>query len=318
VIDFRYHIVSLIAVFLALALGLFLGSTSLQDTVTHNLKHQADTVIGKNNELRKFNKQLSGVNGALSGFTATIQPELIRGRLSGDTVALVSAPGVDSGDRDDLVAALNQAGAVVSADVELQPGFLDATQDAELGQLAKELAHGRPLPQSNGATQAAYEVARALTTKPGGHVVSHGRIDAILNTFAAGKMISVSGRAPTHQANLALLLVPANASTGASPAVLTSQSTILISVAEQLRAAAAGIAMVAPTIDPSLPDGPMAAARADSTLTKAVSTVDAVDVPAGRIATVLALAAAPSGRVGKFGVSGVKGVSPVISPSPTP
>jgi hypothetical protein len=31
-IDFRYHIVSIVAVFLALALGLFLGSTTLQST----------------------------------------------------------------------------------------------------------------------------------------------------------------------------------------------------------------------------------------------------------------------------------------------
>ena len=50
-IDFRYHIVSIVAVFLALALGLFLGSTTLQSTVTRNLDRQANRVTGEyNNE----------------------------------------------------------------------------------------------------------------------------------------------------------------------------------------------------------------------------------------------------------------------------
>jgi len=46
-IDFRYHIVSIVAVFLALALGLFLGSTTLQSTVTDNLSKQAKHVTGQ-------------------------------------------------------------------------------------------------------------------------------------------------------------------------------------------------------------------------------------------------------------------------------
>jgi hypothetical protein len=33
VIDFRYHVVSIVAVFLALALGLFIGATSLRGSV---------------------------------------------------------------------------------------------------------------------------------------------------------------------------------------------------------------------------------------------------------------------------------------------
>ena len=50
VIDFRYHVVSIVAVFLALALGLFLGSTTLQSTVTNQLHHQADLVTRENKQ----------------------------------------------------------------------------------------------------------------------------------------------------------------------------------------------------------------------------------------------------------------------------
>jgi hypothetical protein len=315
VIDFRYHLVSLISVFLALALGLFLGSTTLQSTVTHSLKSQANRVLGQNRTDEANLKQANIERDALAGFTSSLQPYVVAGRLSGKSVALVSAPGVDGGDRSDLIKALTQAGATVNADIELQTGFLDSSQDAELGQLAKELAHKNPLPQANGATEAAYELARAIVTRPGAQAPGRSRITSILSTFTAGKMISVSGQPPVRQASLAVLLVPGAAPTTASQAGASSQSTILISVAEQLRASSTGVVMAGPSIDPTLPAGPIKVARADSTLTKSVSTVDAIDLPAGRIATVLALAAAPSGRVGNFGLSTK---TPVVSPSPTP
>jgi len=44
VIDFRYHLVSIIAVFLALAIGIVVGSTALQPTVENTL-HTAERVL---------------------------------------------------------------------------------------------------------------------------------------------------------------------------------------------------------------------------------------------------------------------------------
>ena len=45
-IDFRYHVVSIVAVLLALALGLFLGSTTLQGRVFDDLKGRANAPKG--------------------------------------------------------------------------------------------------------------------------------------------------------------------------------------------------------------------------------------------------------------------------------
>ena len=51
-IDFRYHVVSIVAVFLALALGLFLGSTTLQGRVFDDLKGRVHSETRTNDQLR--------------------------------------------------------------------------------------------------------------------------------------------------------------------------------------------------------------------------------------------------------------------------
>jgi hypothetical protein len=75
-----------------------------------------------------------------------------------------------------------------------------------------------------------------------------------------------------------------------------------------------------PTIQPGYGSGALGVARADSTLTKTVSTVDAIDTAAGRIATVIALANASTGRVGSFGLATGESEddAPLLSPSPAP
>lgn len=320
-IDFRYHIVSIVAVFLALALGLFLGSTSLQSTVTHNLKNQANSVLSENRRVHAANKQISSQNRALTNFTNAVEPYAVAGRLAGASVALVSAPGVDDSIRKSLATTFTEAGATVVADIGLDPAFLDASQDAELGQLARELAHGRPLPRQNGAMQASYLIARTLLARPGTLGATRARIASVLSTFAAGKMLSVAGAMPLRTAQYAVLLVPPGVPPTATPAPGTSgQDLILDNLAKQMRAVSSGTVVAGPTIQPGFSSGALGVARADATLTKSVSTVDAVDTAAGRIATVVALANEPAARVGSFGLAtgGDVDDAPLLSPTPSP
>jgi Copper transport outer membrane protein, MctB len=316
VIDFRYHIVSLIAVFLALALGLFLGSTTLQSTVTRNLHHQADAVTSRNRSLNAKNLVLSTQFKAEKALTAAVEPYAVSGRLTGDTVALVSAPGVDSKARKAVATTLVLAGATVSADIQLQPSYLDPTQDAELGALATELSlPGHALPPGNGSTEVSSELAAALVARPGHHAVSRSRVAAALNALSDGKFLSFSGSPPTHPASLAVMLV-APATAGVSTTTAQAQATAVLTIATDLRASSTGVVIAGPAPEAGATDGALAAARADSALSKTVSTVNldsgnGDDPTAGRIAIVLALAAPPSGQPGAYGL----GESPTL---PTP
>jgi copper transport outer membrane protein MctB len=317
-IDFRYHIVSLIAVFLALALGLFLGSTTLQSTVTNNLHRQANRVISENARLQAQVDQLNGSVSDERNLIAALGPYAIAGRLPGLGVAVVSAPGVSSDERSGLTGELTAAGATVTAQVQLTSAYLDPTQDAELGGLAEQLrAPGHSLPTANGSTEISAVLAAVLAERPGHKPVGRSHVEATLSALADGKFLSVTGNPPTHPATLALLLLP-SPSTSTSPATAQAQNTVLLALAAQLRRVTTGLVVAGATATPPVANGALAAISNDDTLAKTVSTVDLgtadQDATAGRVAVVLALADL-SGKPGRYGL-GQSPPLPSASPSP--
>jgi hypothetical protein len=314
VIDFRYHIVSLVAVFLALALGLFLGSTTLQSTVTHSLRQQANRVTQENHSLETERDQLKSEVAAQQSFATAVESYAVAGKLAGTSVAVVSAPGVNNDARGRLITTLTNAGATVTADVRLQGGYLDSSQDTTWGQLAAQVAGTRPLPRTNGAGQAATELAHVLVNRPAAHITSARRIETVLSTFSAGKMLTLSGPAPVRPAELAVLLVPLGSAPDTS-AIAVAQYDDLIALARELRHSSSGVVVAGPTIDATANGGALAAIRADQAVSKIVSTVDSDDTAVGRVATVLALAAAPGGTTGSFGIAQSP---PLPSQSPVP
>jgi Copper transport outer membrane protein, MctB len=323
-IDFRYHIVSLIAVFLALALGLFLGSTTLQSTVTDNLHKQADRVTSANKRLRADNSQLDNQLKAERNFTQAVVPYAVSDRLTGETVAVVSTPGVDGGAHASVLSTLAAAGATVTLDVTLQSNYLDPTEDTQLGDLATAAAKGTPLPAGAGAGKASSLLARALVVRPGRRFLARLRVATILNTLAAGKFIKVSGSAPARPADLVVLLVPpasSSAVTTQAQTKATAQNTILTSLAADLRSSATGAVVAGPAPVSGTVESALAAVRANQSLATTLSTVD-LDVndslgdPAvGRVAIVLALANSAN-RL--FGAYGVTQKPPLPTPAATP
>jgi hypothetical protein len=302
VIDFRYHIVSLVAVFLALALGLFLGSTSLQSTVTHSLRQQANRVTADNQSLEHQKDALNAQLSSQQAFASDVEPYAVSGKLVDAGVAVISAPGVDSGARAALLATLASAGASVTSEVQLQSSYLDPDQDETLGELALQLAGTARLPHASGAIQAGTELARALVTKPGAKTPSSRQIETILSTLSAGNVITVQGATPVHTADLAILLVPLGSVPDGS-AVALQQNSDLIGLATALRHDSLGVVVASPTLQSGGPNGALPAIRQDATVSSTVSTVDSDETPIGRVAIVLALAEAPAGTTGEYGVS---------------
>jgi len=105
VYNLRYHIASLVAVFLALAMGLLLGSIVVERGVVSDQQQAIVAELQKDfNEIRTESAALRAENDALSAFTAESAPALVRGALDGRTVLVVAAP--DSGD---TVASVNSS-----------------------------------------------------------------------------------------------------------------------------------------------------------------------------------------------------------------
>ncbi|RAD64859.1 copper transporter, partial [Burkholderia multivorans] len=80
-IDFRYHLVSLVSVFLALAVGIVLGAGPLKEPIGESLQSQVDALRADRDDLRT---KLDAANGNIAKqneFVTAASPELI-----GDTL----------------------------------------------------------------------------------------------------------------------------------------------------------------------------------------------------------------------------------------
>lgn len=108
-INFRFHVVSLAAVFLALALGITMGATVIDRAIVNGLQDRIDTVEKNTADRRRENDELREEIGRLSGYVTATQRHAVANQLSGIPVIVMVAPGVDGGLVDQVVAELAAA-----------------------------------------------------------------------------------------------------------------------------------------------------------------------------------------------------------------
>ena len=143
-IDFRYHLVSLIAVFMALAVGVVLGAGPLQGTLGSALSDQVTQLrADRNNLSRNLETTQKAVNDRDSYISASSKT-LLAGSLSGQRVAVVSLPGANSDDGDATVSALTNAGATISARVSLTDAWVSKSRETFRSTYAAQFASYLP------------------------------------------------------------------------------------------------------------------------------------------------------------------------------
>ncbi|NLF05523.1 MAG: copper transporter [Actinomycetales bacterium] len=118
-IDFRYHLVSLISVFLALAVGIALGAGPLKETI-------GDTLTGQVSQLREEKDALRAELDAAQADVANneryldeVAGSLLGGALEDRRIAFVLLDDVPDGELADLEASFVEAGASVPTRVSL-------------------------------------------------------------------------------------------------------------------------------------------------------------------------------------------------------
>lgn len=309
-IDFRYHIVSLTAVFLALAVGIVLGTTALKGPILTDLRGQVTRLAADNRSLRQDVRTLKDQAGKQDSFAEEVAPTLLTGRLTGKTVTVMSGPGGDTKDRDALVADLGRAGATVVSRVRLAKDFTDPKRSAELkGLVSQLLPAGVQIPESgDGAAQAGRLLAAVLTGGSSQPPVGTAARLSVISGFQSLNLVAVDGEI-SQAADLAVILtVPPE--TGAEGKL---RNAAMVEFVKQFDTQARATVLGAATTDG---DGNVVAAvRSDDTVAKSLSTVDDVADAAGRIAVVLALAAETKGRSGQYGIGdGATGRLPPLTP----
>lgn len=301
-INFRFHLVSLIAVFLALGLGILVGSTVVDQVIVDRLDTEIKAVRHDSNAANAQNNQLKSELAQSNDLLKQSASFLVEDRLQDVPVAIVADKGVDPGATRALLTMLRSAGAIapgilwledswkLSADKDLSAlqaatdttGTDAATRAAALAAFARRL--GQPPP-----------VTRARTKKPP---------DLIDTLRSAGFLDFTDGNSsalatfPTRAARVLVV-------TGTDSDLLASGTpTVLV----QSLVTGHVPTVVAEVYDdhnqtPPVPvrGGALGAIRGDATLSKAVSTLDDGETLSGETTAVLALEQIAGGVVGQYG-----------------
>jgi len=329
VIDFRYHLVSIVAVFLALAIGIVLGSTELQGPA-YNLLNQTTSKL--QNELDQATSQRDAAQQQASqdeSYAQAVEPAVLRDLLPGQQLLIVTEPGAQSSVVSGLSAAAVYAGAHVTGQINLSPKFFDSsgtTQDS-LNQTTMDVAQAAGIALDATATyqqQAAQVIASEILATSLASSGSSGSRSAsgdqaasaaaMLQAYAASQFLTTTGK-PATPATLVIVVTPQNAPADGSADQLDQ---VLIPLVQELAAKSAAT-VVAGSSSGSGAGSPIAVLRSNN-VSGQVSTVDDADLVSGQTVAIQALAAQlAGGKAGSYGftANGATAVAPSPAPVPT-
>jgi hypothetical protein len=315
VIDFRYHLVSLIAVFLAVALGIIIGTTALNEPILADIENQVADLEQDKRALEDRTQQLQTQVDTADAFGTTVAPALVDGTLAGRTVLLVSASEEVAPETVEQVTALvGEAGGSVSGAISLRPEYSDPSTASSLQSYATGggLPAGIELPATNDAGQLTGGlVGQVLMRSPDGAPTDGSAVSSVLSGLTALDVLSQDSDtvAPADYA----IVLTAGADDGDDAA---ERNESLVELVSALDAAGSG-AVVAGDTASAGENGLVGVIRADPTVSAAISTVDNVGTAAGRISTILALGSEGQGTSGKYGTGeDTQPVPPVPAAAP--
>lgn len=300
-ISLRYHVISIAAVFLALAIGVVLGSTTLSNTLLSGLTGQKEQLATQVSQLHAKNSGLQAKLAAEGQFAKGVGPRAVAGTLEKRTVAIVTTPSASPPDRDALVSLLKSAGARVTAQVGLTKAFADPSQSDRLRELVtRSIPAGAQLPTATdpGTLAGGLLGDLLLLDKSNNQPQAQpAEIGSAISALTNGGFLKASG--DVHPAQLAIVLTGgAVQGNGAG-----DRASTLAHLATQLDRSGAG-AVLAGGSGSAKGTGPVGVVRANTSASSILSTVDDVDMPSGRIVTVLALREQLEGHAGRYGTAG--------------
>lgn len=282
-VDFRYHLVSLVAVFLALAVGIVLGAGPLQQPIGESLQGQVDDLRKDRDTLRDQNEAKGSDVSDLNNFVVATAPRLLHGTLKHKTIALLRANGSDSKQIDAVENRLGESGAKV-----VQAGVLTGKRlDREdAAQTTRRLRSSDPTLPKEPARALPLALARAI-----GH--GHGQAKSVTakQSKAMQRTLARAGvlRTGEQRSANAAVVVLADPQGQAAPATKSAAGSGL--QLGSARTTAADTARMFPTVA----IGPRSAAK-QGVLAKlrsrepAISTVDALDLDAGPVISAMVVA----------------------------
>lgn len=292
-ISLRRHVLTLVAVFLALAIGVVLGSTSVATSVRDAVVDREETTAARlETAERDLNRERLHID-RLDSMADALGPAVLDGALKDRPVLVVVAPGAEEADVDAAVDTIREAGAVDAGKIVLGDRAVDPEADAELQALVANLPIGTaPAADADLGTQLGTALGRAglLRTEDAEPHISDDDRATVLKTLADAEMISYES-GTIRPGQLALVVT--------GPGEQESTAVRLASFARTLDREGSGVLVSAELGEQT---GHDAVSVLRSSGEDGVSTLDHAGTKAGHLATALALAEQLERGQGHYGL----------------
>ena len=312
-ISFRYHIVSIVSVFLALAVGVALGGGPLKGEVDNTLVEQVEADRRAKADLRAQIAALGAGNAFSDDFATRVAPELVGGSLEGRPVTLVVLPGAEETAVTSLTELVEAAGGSVGGTIRAGEGLVDVGNKQLVDELGSQLLDGvNDVTVSEDA--GTYErlgaiLARAVATDEDGGVAVDDSANSILSGLSTADLMSPAGDL-ARRGSLVLVV------SGPGPDESDERegsSAVVTALVDAMDGATDGVVVVGP-IAAARNGGVVEAVRREVVTAQEVSTVDTLDRAAGQVVAILALAEQAGGEAGHYGsVDAADGVMPTAA-----
>jgi hypothetical protein len=297
-INFRFHIVSLVAVFLALAIGVVMGYGVLGQPTVEGLQNRIDTVEANADARRKENDELRALEDQLNASIDALSPFALTNRLTNVPVLVVAVRGIDDTTVKRAIDLARRGGSDAPGVLWLEDKWTLAS-DGDVTALARAVGS-----TSNKKTTVRDLAWRALTDRmelgqTAGTDLLRSLSDAGFVTFegvgdAGNRALSDLGGFGTR----AVLMVGSGGAVASrlvvAPFAAAAVETKLPLVIGEYHTDQDGQPARGTAVGP---------VRGSGTLSKAVSTVDDLDLRPGDVVALLALADLGRNVVGQYGIA---------------
>lgn len=312
-VNFRFHLVSLTAVFLALALGLAIGSTVVDRVTVDVIEARLEDVRERAEATNARNDELQAELDLWRRFAEQAEERVVQGRLRDVPVLVVTVAGGPGERLDDVQQLLVAAGAIPQGRLMLTEKWrLTSPEDIrQLASIAGTAALRRDAVVRAGAVALARDLAREGATGGPTEGTTEGETGAaapapdpqtdILQAMRDAGFVQLDG--PANAAS-----VPARGSRFvvlSDDDVAVPNAQLLVPFVQELARLQAPVIAAQPSsarADGEAQPPTLVGALRRGPLATSVSTVDNLDSFQGLIAAVLAVQDLAAGRTGHYGV----------------
>jgi hypothetical protein len=299
VISLRTHAISLAAVFLALAIGVVLGSGLLSDTVLSGLRSDKADLRTEIETLNSDKNELIEKLSAAGEFDGIMAPRILRDTLRGKSVVIIRTPDAADDDVDAVLRLIGQGGGTVSGTIDLTQQFVDANASEKLLSVVNSpiVPAGRQLStESVDQGSQAGDLLGIAVLRGKQPAVPDDQRETVLATLRDTGFITYDA-AGVGVADTAVVITGGSLGDDAG-----NRGATVARFAAGL-APHGGGTVLAGRDGSASGTAAVAVARSDAGLSGAVSTVDDVDLESGRITTALAMSdLLGGGQPGRYGI----------------